>query len=195
MKEILILYFSKYGSTELLAREIANGVDSVEGVSSKIRTVPSIPISNEENDDIPDQGPPYIEKQDLFDCDGLILGSPCRFGNMAAELKYFLDNTTNEWLNNALTEKPAGVFTSSGSMHGGQESTLLTMAIPLLHHGMLLTGIPFSEKELSTTREGGTPYGPSHVSDEKTRKILSPDEVSLARALGKRISRIAKQLN
>ena len=195
MKEILILYFSKYGATDLLAREIANGVDSVEGVSSKIRTVPSIPISNKKNDDIPDEGPPYIEKQDLFDCDGLILGSPCRFGNMAAELKYFLDNTTNEWINNALSEKPAGVFTSSGSMHGGQESTLLTMAIPLLHHGMLLTGIPFSEKELSTTREGGTPYGPSHVSDEKTRKILSPDEVSLARALGKRISKIAKQLN
>ena len=195
MKEILILYFSKYGATELLAREIANGVDSVEGVGSKIRTVPSIPISNEKNNNIPDQGPPYIEKQDLFDCDGLILGSPCRFGNMAAELKYFLDNTTNEWLNNALTEKPAGVFTSSGSMHGGQESTLLTMAIPLLHHGMLLTGIPFSEKELSTTRDGGTPYGPSHVSDETAQKSLSPDEVSLARALGKRISRIAKQLN
>ena len=195
MKEILILYFSKYGATELLAREIANGVDSVEGVSSKIRTVPSIPISNKKNDDIPDQGPPYIEKQDLFDCDGLILGSPCRFGNMAAELKYFLDNTTNEWINNALSEKPAGVFTSSGSMHGGQESTLLTMAIPLLHHGMLLTGIPFSEKELSTTRDGGTPYGPSHVSDETAQKSLSPDEVSLARALGKRISRIAKQLN
>ena len=195
MKEILILYFSKYGATELLAREIANGVDSVEGVGSKIRTVPSIPINNEKNETIPDQGPPYIEKQDLFDCDGLILGSPCRFGNMAAELKYFLDNTTNEWLNNALTEKPAGVFTSSGSMHGGQESTLLTMAIPLLHHGMLLTGIPFSEKELSTTREGGTPYGPSHVSDETAQKSLSPDEASLARALGKRISRIAKQLN
>ncbi len=195
MKEILILYFSKYGATELLAREIANGVDSVEGVRSKIRTVPSIPISNEKNETIPDQGPPYIEKQDLFDCDGLILGSPCRFGNMAAELKYFLDNTTNEWLNNALTEKPAGVFTSSGSMHGGQESTLLTMAIPLLHHGMLLTGIPFSEKELSTTRDGGTPYGPSHVSDETAQKSLSPDEVILARALGKRISRIAKQLN
>mgnify|MGYP001479458091 FL=1 len=195
MKEILILYFSKYGATELLAREIANGVDSVEGVRSKIRTVPSIPMSNEKNETIPDQGPPYIEKQDLFDCDGLILGSPCRFGNMAAELKYFLDNTTNEWLNNALTEKPAGVFTSSGSMHGGQESTLLTMAIPLLHHGMLLTGIPFSEKELSTTRDGGTPYGPSHVSDETAQKSLSPDEVSLARALGKRISRIAKQLN
>ena len=195
MKEILILYFSKYGATELLAREIANGVDSVEGVSSKIRTVPSIPISNKKNDDIPDQGPPYIEKQDLFDCDGLILGSPCRFGNMAAELKYFLDNTTNEWLNNALAEKPAGVFTSSGSMHGGQESTLLTMAIPLLHHGMLLTGIPFSEKGLSSTREGGTPYGPSHVSDETAHKSLSPDEASLARVLGKRISKIAKQLN
>ena len=195
MKEILILYFSKYGATELLAREIANGVDSVEGVSSKIRTVPSIPISNEKNDTIPGQGPPYIEKQDLFACDGLILGSPCRFGNMAAELKYFLDNTTNEWLNNALTEKPAALFTSSGSMHGGQESTLLTMAIPLLHHGMLLTGIPFSEKELSTTREGGTPYGPSHVSDETAQKSLSPDEASLARALGKRISKIAKQLN
>ena len=195
MKEILILYFSKYGATELLAREIANGVDSVEGVIPKIRTVPSIPISNEKNDTIPDQGPPYIEKQDLFDCDGLILGSPCRFGNMAAELKYFLDNTTNEWLNNALVEKPAGVFTSSGSMHGGQESTLLTMAIPLLHHGMLLTGIPFSEKGLSSTREGGTPYGPSHVSDETAQKSLSPDEASLARALGKRISKIAKQLN
>ena len=195
MKEILILYFSKYGATELLAREIANGVDSVEGVIPKIRTVPSIPISNKKNNNIPDQGPPYIEKQDLFDCDGLILGSPCRFGNMAAELKYFLDNTTNEWLNNALAEKPAGVFTSSGSMHGGQESTLLTMAIPLLHHGMLLTGIPFSEKGLSTTREGGTPYGPSHVSDETAQKSLSPVEASLARALGKRISKIAKQLN
>ena len=131
MKEILILYFSKYGATELLAREIANGVDSVEGVESKIRTVPSIPISNEKNDNIPDQGPPYIEKQDLFDCDGLILGSPCRFGNMAAELKYFLDNTTNEWLNNALAEKPAGVFTSSGSMHGGQESTLFNYGYTL----------------------------------------------------------------
>ena len=152
MTEILILFYSKNGSTEALAREISLGADSVKGVSSKLRTVPPVSASYEASgENVPENGPPYIEKQDLFDCDGLIMGSPCRFGNMSAELKYFIDTTSNEWLNNALSDKPAGLFTSSSSLHGGQESTLLTMAIPLLHHGMLITGIPFSEKELSST--------------------------------------------
>ncbi len=196
MNEILVLYYSKYGSTETLAREICSGVDSIEGISSKIRTVPPISALHETTGtDIPERGPPYIDKQDLYDCDGLVLGSPCRFGNMAAELKYFLDSTSNEWLNNTLAGKPAGLFTSSKSQHGGQESTLLTMAIPLLHHGMLITGIPYSEKKLSTTSSGGTPYGASHVSSNKSNNILTDEEIILARSLGARIAKIAIQLN
>ena len=195
MTEILILFYSKYGSTEALAREISLGADSLKGVSSKLRTVPPVSASYEASgENVPENGPPYIEKQDLFDCDGLIMGSPCRFGNMSAELKYFIDTTSNEWLNNALSDKPAGLFTSSSSLHGGQESTLLTMAIPLLHHGMLITGIPFSEKELSSTTKGGTPYGPSHVSSINPGSTLTSDEISLARALGKRVARIASKL-
>ena len=196
MNEILVLYYSKYGSTETLAREICSGVDSIEGISSKIRTVPPISALHETTGtDIPERGPPYIDKQDLYDCDGLVLGSPCRFGNMTAELKYFLDSTSNEWLNNTLAGKPAGLFTSSKSQHGGQESTLLTMAIPLLHHGMLITGIPYSEKALSTTSSGGTPYGPSHVSSNQSNDVLTDEEIILARSLGARIAKIAIQLN
>ena len=196
MKEILVLYYSKYGSTEALAREICSGINSIKGITSEIRTVAPITASHEaKGTNIPESGPPYADKQDLSDCDGLVLGSPCRFGNMAAELKYFLDSTSNEWLNNALTGKPAGLFTSSKSQHGGQESTLLTMAIPLLHHGMLITGIPYSEKKLSTTSSGGTPYGASHVSSNKSNNILTDEEIILARSLGARIAKIAIQLN
>ena len=196
MKEILVLYYSKHGSTEALAREICSGIDSVKGTSSKIRTVPPISALHETiGTDIPESGTPYVDKQDLSDCHGLVLGSPCRFGNMAAELKYFLDSTSNEWLNNSLEGKPAGLFTSSKSQHGGQESTLLTMAIPLLHHGMLITGIPYSEKALSTTSSGGTPYGPSHVASNKSNDALTNEEMIIARSLGVRIAKIAIQIN
>lgn len=195
MSEILILYYSKNGSTEALAREICQGVDSIKTATAKLRTVPRISTTCESiENDIPKSGPAYVDKKDLFDCDGLILGSPTRFGNMAAELKYFFDSTSNEWLNGALEGKPAGLFTSSQSQHGGQESTLLTMAIPLLHHGMLITGVPYSAKELSTTTGGGTPYGPSHVALNGSDEGLTQDEKVIAQTLGKRIATIALKL-
>ena len=196
MIEILILYYSRHGSTESLAREICQGVDSVKGASAKLRTVPKVSsVCESMEDEIPKDGPAYIDKQDLHNCSGLILGSPTHFGNMAAELKYFFDSTSNEWLNNVLSGKPAGLFTSSKSQHGGQETTLLTMAIPLIHHGMLITGVPYSTKELSTTSGGGTPYGPSHVSSSDSNKGLTEDEIVIARKLGKRIASIALKLN
>ncbi|MDA9109050.1 NAD(P)H:quinone oxidoreductase [Woeseiaceae bacterium] len=196
MIEILILYYSRHGSTESLAREICQGVDSVKGASAKLRTVPKVSsVCESMEDEIPKDGPAYIDKQDLHNCSGLILGSPTHFGNMAAELKYFFDSTSNEWLNNVLSGKPAGLFTSSKSQHGGQETTLLTMAIPLIHHGMLITGVPYSTKELSTTSGGGTPYGPSHVSSSDSNKGLTEDEIMIARKLGKRIASIALKLN
>lgn len=196
MIEILVLYYSRHGSTEALAREICQGVDSVKGVSAKLRTVPRISaICESTEDEIPKSGPAYIDKKDLNECSGLILGSPTHFGNMSAELKYFFDSTSNEWLNNTLSGKPAGLFTSSQSQHGGQETTLLTMAIPLIHHGMLITGIPYSTKELSTTTGGGSPYGPSHVSSGDSKNGLTDDEIVIARTLGKRIASIALKLN
>ncbi|MDB2543747.1 NAD(P)H:quinone oxidoreductase [Woeseiaceae bacterium] len=196
MIEILILYYSRHGSTESLAREICQGVDSVKGASAKLRTVPKVSsVCESMEDEIPKDGPAYIDKKDLHNCSGLILGSPTHFGNMAAELKYFFDSTSNEWLNNVLSGKPAGLFTSSKSQHGGQETTLLTMAIPLIHHGMLITGVPYSTKELSTTSGGGTPYGPSHVSSSDSNKGLTEDEILIARKLGKRIASIALKLN
>lgn len=196
MIEILILYYSRHGSTESLAREICQGVDSVKGASAKLRTVPKVSsVCESMEDEIPKDGPAYIDKKDLHNCSGLILGSPTHFGNMAAELKYFFDSTSNEWLNNVLSGKPAGLFTSSKSQHGGQETTLLTMAIPLIHHGMLITGVPYSTKELSTTSGGGTPYGPSHVSSSDSNKGLTEDEIMIARKLGKRIASIALKLN
>ncbi|MAD28290.1 MAG: NAD(P)H:quinone oxidoreductase [Woeseiaceae bacterium] len=196
MKEILVLYYSKNGSTEALAREICHGVDSVNNIKSKLRTVPSIStVCESTEEDIPQNGPAYVEKKDLQECSGLILGSPTRFGNMAAELKYFLDSTTNEWLNNTLEGKPAGVFTSSQSMHGGQETTLLTMAIPLIHHGMLFTGVPYSTKELSNTTSGGTPYGPSHVASATSINEITLEEKVIAQSLGKRIALITSQIN
>ena len=196
MSEILILYYSKNGSTEALAREICQGVDSIKTATAKLRTVPRISTTCESiENDIPKNGPAYVDKKDLFDCDGLILGSPTRFGNMAAELKYFFDSTSNEWLNGALEGKPAGFFTSSQSQHGGQESTLLTMAIPLLHHGMLITGVPYTENALLTTKAGGTPYGPSHLAGPQSDRNLDKDEAAICFALGKRVANIACQLN
>lgn len=190
--QVLVLYYSRHGSTAKMARAIAKGIEDV-GVEAVIRTVPDIGDANT----IPDSGPPYVSHQDLVDCGGLVLGSPTRFGNMAAPMKHFLDSTTNQWLNGDLIGKPGGVFTSSSSLHGGQESTLLSMMLPLLHHGMLISGIPYSEPELSRTTTGGTPYGASHVAShamaDETK--LSADETALCKALGKRVASLAQRLN
>ncbi len=195
MADILVLYYSQSGATEALAREVCQGIDSVDGMAARLRTVPKVSTVTEAGEEpVPDAGPPYATTADLAECAGLVLGSPTRFGNMAASLKYFLDGTVSEWLSGALIGKPAGVFTSTGSLHGGQESTLLTMAVPLLHHGMLLVGLPYSEPELSKTTTGGTPYGASHVSFNRSPDPLSDDEAALARALGKRVATIAGRL-
>lgn len=195
MSEILVVYYSRYGATESLAREICSGVDAVPGASSRLRTVPSVSsVAEASTTDIPASGPPYANNADLIECAGMLVGSPTRFGNMAASLKYFLDGTGSEWLGGALSGKPAGVFTSTSSLHGGQESTLLSMALPLLHHGMLLVGLPFTEADLATTTTGGTPYGASHVSFNRDNDDLSREEKTLARAHGKRVAEFALQL-
>jgi NAD(P)H dehydrogenase (quinone) len=196
MSDILVLYYSRNGATESLAREVCHGVDSVDGMASKLRTVPPVSTVTEAvASDVPESGPPYATQQDFADCAGLVMGSPTRFGNMDASLKYFIDGTVSEWLAGATVGKPAGVFTSTSSLHGGQETTLLTMALPLIHHGMLFVGIPWAEKAMSTTTTGGTPYGASHVSWNRKVDELSEDECDLARALGKRIAEIAKKLD
>ncbi len=195
MSEVLVLYFSRYGATEALAREVCHGVDSVDGMASRLRTVPAVSaVTAAIENDIPESGPPYAVVQDLVDCAGLVMGSPTRFGNMASALKYFLDGTGSEWLAGSLSGKPAGVFTSTSTLHGGQESTLLTMAVPLLHHGMLLTGLPHTEAALSSTTTGGSPYGASHVTWNRKSDALSDDEKHLARVLGKRVADIARRL-
>ena len=195
MTEILVLYYSRSGATEALAREIADGVDSVAGCSARLRTVPPVSaISEATAADIPDSGPPYATPADLRECSGLLLGSASKFGNMAAPLKHFLDQTVTEWFGGALAGKPAGVFASSGSLHGGQETTLLSMMIPLLHHGMLIVGIPYLEKDLSTTTTGGTPYGATHVTWNRETDELSAEEVRLARIQGKRVADYAVRL-
>lgn len=195
MSDILVLYYSRHGATEALAREVCRGVDAVKGASSRLRTVPPVSTVCETTaDTVPSDGPPYANNDDLRDCAGLIMGSPTRFGNMAAPLKYFLDGTGSDWLSGALCGKPAGVFTSTSSLHGGQETTLLTMAMPLLHHGMLLAGIPYTVPELSTTRSGGTPYGASHVTWNQTPTNLTEEEKVIARALGARIAEVALKL-
>lgn len=195
MSDILVLFDSGYGMTEALAREVCTGVDSVPGMASRLRTVPRVSSTVETRAaPVPDSGPPYVEPEDLDECAGLVLGSPTHFGNMTASLKYFFDNTTTEWLSGTLAGKPAGVFTSTSSLHGGQETTLLTMAIPLLHHGMILVGLPYTEKALSVTTTGGTPYGASHVSWRREQDRLSEDEKTLARALGKRVADIGRRL-
>ncbi|MFX1672007.1 NAD(P)H:quinone oxidoreductase [Paraburkholderia sp. A2WS-5] len=197
MKPILVLYYSRHGATHELARAIAQGIDSVPGAEARVRTVPPVSTVCESTaPDIPDDGPPYVELRDLEQCAGLALGSPTRFGNMAAPLKYFLDGTTPQWLSGALAGKPACVFTSTGSLHGGQESTLLSMMLPLLHHGMLLLGIPYTESALTSTQSGGTPYGASHHARADGRGHgLTADEKALAVALGVRLARASLALS
>jgi NAD(P)H dehydrogenase (quinone) len=195
MPEILILYYSRNGAVASLARQVARGVEEVDGMSARLRTVPPVaPITQTAAQPVPDDGAPYVGKDDLAECTGLILGSPTRFGNMAAPLKHFIDGLGAEWVSGTLAGKPAAVFTSTGTMHGGQESTLLSMMIPLLHHGMLLVGIPYTEPVLSSTRSGGTPYGASHVAGTQDDLPLSDDEKTLARALGRRVALIATKL-
>jgi NAD(P)H dehydrogenase (quinone) len=196
MKDILVLYYSRHGATRDLALAVAQGVDSVAGMQARVRTVPPVSaVSEATAPAIPLDGPPYAELRDLEECAGLALGSPTRFGNMAASLKYFLDGTTPQWMSGALAGKPACVFTSTSSLHGGQESTLLSMMLPLLHHGMLMLGIPYTESALTTTETGGTPYGASHVSGLGGREAaLSADEKALAVALGARLARTALRL-
>ena len=195
MTEILILYYSQGGAVREMAQSIARGVESVLDVKARIRTVPKVSANCEATEsDVPPAGAPYVEHQDLADCAGIALGSPTRFGNMAAPLKYFLDSTTNLWLKGALIGKPAAVFTSSGSMHGGNETTLLTMMLPLMHHGMLIVGLPYSEPALGNTSTGGTPYGASHIGGAMDDKPLSDDEKKLCLALGKRLAETALKL-
>lgn len=195
MPDILVLYYSRNGATEALAREVCRGIDAVPGMASRLRTVPEVSAVTEAVEDaIPATGPPYATPADLAECAGLIMGGPTGFGLMPASLKHFLDGTVGEWFAGACAGKPAGVFTSSSSLHGGQESTLLSMALPLIHHGMLLVGIPYTEQALATTTTGGTPYGASHVSWNRQPDALSDDEKQLARAHGKSVAEIAAKL-
>jgi NAD(P)H dehydrogenase (quinone) len=194
MADILVLYYSRNGATAELARQVARGVESVTGTRARLRTVPAVsPNSEATEPPVPTDGPPYATHDDLRECDGLALGSPTRFGNMAAPLKYFLDGTSALWLNGSLDRKPAAVFTSTGSMHGGQESTLLSMMLPLLHHGMYIVGLPFTAEGLNRTRTGGTPYGASHLADKPAAAgiRLSDDERELAQQLGRRVAELA----
>lgn len=196
MTEILVLYYSQGGAVRDMAQNIARGVESVSGTKARIRTVPKVSANCEATEsEVPSTGAPYVELQDLEECAGIALGSPTRFGNMAAPMKYFLDSTSSLWLKGALIGKPASVFTSSGSMHGGNETTLLTMMLPLMHHGMLLVGLPYSEPALGNTNTGGTPYGASHVGGAMDDKPLSDDEKKLCIALGKRLAETALKLS
>jgi NAD(P)H dehydrogenase (quinone) len=196
MTEILVLYYSQGGAVRDMAQSIARGAEGVSGVKARIRTVPKVSANCEATEsEVPTTGAPYVELQDLEDCAGLALGSPTRFGNMAAPMKYFLDGTTSLWLKGALIGKPAAVFTSSGSMHGGNETTLLTMMLPLMHHGMVLLGLPYSEPALGNTTSGGTPYGASHIGGAMDDKPLSDDEKKLCIALGKRLAETALKLS
>lgn len=195
MTEILVLYYSRYGATAEMAHLIARGIEEIPEAVARIRTVPPVSANVTASvDAIPAEGPPYATLEDLSECAGLALGSPTRFGNMAAPLKYFLDGTGALWMSGALSGKPAAVFTSTGSLHGGQETTLLSMMLPLLHHGMVILGVPYTEATLSHTASGGTPYGPSHWAGADGRKPLSEDERVLCRALGRRLATLAQQL-
>ncbi len=195
--EILILYYSRDGSIAQMARRIAHGVESVHGARARLRTVPPLAsrVESAKLPEVPDEGPPYAEPQDLKECAGLLLGSPGHFGNMAAPLKHFLDGTSALWLSGALAGKPAAVFTSTGSLHGGQETTLVSMMLPLLHHGMLIVGLPYTEPTLATTASGGTPYGASHVAGlGSAPRPLTREEEQLCLALGRRVAEVALKL-
>jgi NAD(P)H dehydrogenase (quinone) len=193
MLEILVLYYSRQGSTAALARQVCRGVETVAGVQARLRTVAAISATGAVAS-VPDEGPPYATHEDLIECGGLILGSPTRFGNMAAPLKHFLDSTSGLWLGGGLADKPAAVFTSTQTLHGGQEATLISMMLPLLHHGMYLVGLPYTERALTSTQSGGTPYGASHVAGLSGHGTLSEAEAELARALGARVARLAARL-
>ena len=195
MPEILVLYYSHRGSVRALARQIARGIESSRQVTARLRTVPKVsPVCTASEPEAPGSGAPYVEAADLEECIGLALGSPTRFGNMAAAMKYFWDSTAAQWSAGTLTGKPACVFTSTASAHGGQESTLLSMMLPLLHHGMLLVGLPYGETDLSSTRSGGTPYGASHLAGSEGNATLTEEERRLAFAQGRRLAAIALKL-
>lgn len=193
---MLVLYYSASGATARMAQEIARGVQGVGAIDARLRTVPAVSAETAQvAPDIPDEGPMFCELEDLRHCSGLVLGSPTRFGNMAAPMKYFIDRTSELWLSGALVDKPAGVFTSTSSLHGGQESTLLSMQLPLLHHGMVLAGLSYGEPGLTRTRGGGTPYGASHHAGAQNNRVLDDDEIGLCRALGARIARLSLALS
>ena len=195
MKEILVLYYSRDGAVEQMARLVARGIEQVPGAAARVRTVPQVSaICEAVEKEVPDTGAPYAELKDLEECAGLALGSPARFGNMAAPLKYFLDSTSALWLKGVLAGKPAAVFTSTATLHGGQETTLLSMILPLLHHGMLIVGVPYTEPELTSTSSGGTPYGASHVAGITSDIAITEAERKLCIALGKRLAEIACRL-
>ncbi|WP_374605295.1 NAD(P)H:quinone oxidoreductase [Arenimonas sp.] len=195
MSEVLVLYYSRGGSVAALARQVARGIGEVPGMQARLRTVPPVaPVTEAAAPPVPDEGAPYASRADLDECVGLALGSPTRFGNMAAPMKHFIDSLGAEWASGTLAGKPAAVFTSTATQHGGQESTLLSMMLPLLHHGMLVLGIPFTEAALNTTRSGGTPYGASHVAGAEDDPALSDEEKQLARALGRRLAETARKL-
>ena len=195
MKDVLVLYYSQSGAVKQLAQLIARGIEQVPGAKARLRTVPKVaPITQEIAPAVPDVGAPYVELSDLNECIGIALGSPTRFGNMAAALKYFWDGTSELWLNGALAGKPAAVFTSTGTQHGGQETTLISMMLPLLHHGMVIVGLPYTEATLSTTKTGGSPYGASHVAGLTNDALVSDDEKKLTIALGKRLAEVALKL-
>ena len=192
---ILVLYYSRHGKTRRLAEFIAQGIDSVPGMEARLRTVPAVSTVAESTEpDIPRAGAPYVELEDLAECAGLAMGSPTRFGNMASAMKYFLDGTSAQWLSGTLAGKPAVVFTSTGSLHGGQEATLLSMMIPLLHHGMLVMGLPYTQPELMTTESGGSPYGATHWAGVDNKRAVTEDEKRLAIALGRRLALASRKL-
>jgi len=193
--EVLVLYYSRYGAVKEMAQLIARGVEQVQDARARVRTVPAVStIIDSPSPPIPSDGPPYVDLQDLADCAALALGSPTRFGNMAAPIKHFLDTTSTLWLGGALAGKPAAVFTSTSTLHGGQETTLLSMMLPLLHHGMLIMGIPYTEPELTSTRSGGTPYGASHTAGVGNDQPISEHEKRLCIALGRRLAQLAVKL-
>jgi NAD(P)H dehydrogenase (quinone) len=193
--EILVVYYSRQGSTARLARQVCRGIESVPGARARLRSVPPVSAESERPvRAVPEEGAPWASLEDLRACDGLVIGSPTRFGNMAAPLKHFLDQTGGLWAEGTLADKPAGAFTSSQTMHGGQESTLLTMLVPLLHHGMVYVGVPYTEAALNATHSGGTPYGASHVGAAVPEGELSEEEATLARALGRRVATLALKL-
>ncbi|MCG8324655.1 MAG: NAD(P)H:quinone oxidoreductase [Thiotrichales bacterium] len=195
MTGVLVLYYSRQGNVAAMARQIARGIESVPGCQAVLRTVPPVTSDHEAGGNaVPESGPPYVDIEDLKNCHGLALGSPTRFGNMAAPLKHFLDSTGDQWLNGALINKPACVFTSTSSLHGGQESTLLSMMLPLLHHGMVIAGLPYSEPDLLTTNSGGTPYGPTHVAGPESTNPVTAEEERLCQAMGKRLAELATAL-